>query len=452
MSPDAPIVAEDLAPALKSLLSKAAAFGADAADAIASHGRSLSVAVREGDLEDVDNSEGKDIGLRVMVGRRQACVSSSDFSGASLDALAERAVAMARLAPEDPYCGLAEAGQLEDSPRDLDLFDQCVMTPETLKARALEIEKAALSVRGVAQAEGASASWSTSGVYFMTSGGFKAGWRSSRHDVGVMALASKDGDMERDADYDGARWLEGLKDIEKIGVSAGERVMARLGAVQMSSGEMPVMYDRRVSGGLVGALIGAANGAAITRGISFLKDDMGKSIFGPGINIIDDPNMLRGHGSRPWDGEGVRTVSHNIIEDGRLTMWLLNSASARQLGLKTTGHANRSIGAPPSISSSNTYMQAGDKTPQDLMSGIKQGLLITEMFGPSLNHNTGDYSVGVAGFKIENGERTVPVSEITVAGNLKDMFRSLTPANDLEFNGSTVAPSILIESMAIAGS
>lgn len=452
MSSDAPITPEDLSPALKTLLSKAAHYGADAADVIATHGRSLSVAVRGGELEDVDNSEGKDIGLRVMVGKRQACVSSSDFSGGSLDALAERAVAMARLAPEDPYCGLADAGIQETAPVELDLFDPQIMQPETLKSRALEIEKAALSVKGVAQAEGASASWATSGMYFMTSGGFAAGWRSSRHDLGVMALASQDGDMERDADFDNARWMKDLKTAEIIGASAGQRAVARLGAAQLPSGQMPVMYDKRVASGLVGAFLGGINGAAIARGISFLKDQLGEQVFAPQINIIDDPYIMRGHGSRPWDGEGVKTSRKNLINNGRLTTWLLNTSSARQLGLTPNGHAHRSIGSPPSVASTNTYLEAGDKTPAELMAGIKDGLLVMDMFGPSLNHNNGDYSVGVAGFRIENGERTTPVSEITVAGNLKDIFRTLIPANDLEFNGSTLSPSVLIESLAVAGS
>lgn len=452
MSIDAPIAPEALAPAIKTLLSKAAEYGADSADAIASHGRSLTVAVRAGELEDVDNSEGKDIGLRVMVGQRQACVSSSDFSSASLDALAERAVAMARLAPEDPYCGLAEEKLLQKDTLDLALFDPETLLPEQLKARALEVEKAALSVSGVTQAEGASAGWSTSGVYFMTSAGFASGWRTSRHDMGVMALAVKDDDMERDADFDGARWLGDLKSCEMIGRSAGERAVARLGASQLASGQMPVMYDRRLAGGLVGAFLGAINGAAIARGISFLKDSMGEPVFGSHINIIDDPMMPRGHGSRPWDGEGVRPERRALVSGGNLTSWLLNTAAARQLGLTTTGHANRSIGSAPSIASSNCYMEAGPKTPQALMADMGHGLLVTDMFGPSLNQNTGDYSVGVAGFKIENGERTTPVSEITVAGNLKDIFKSMTPANDLEFDGPTAAPSLLIESMAVAGS
>lgn len=448
---DAPIAPETLAPALKRLLLKAKSSGADAADAIATHGRSLSVSVREGALEDVDNSEGKDIGLRVIVGGRQACVSSSDFSNMSLDALAERAVAMARLAPEDPYCGLAPQAILETKVRELDLFDPALMSPEALKARALEVEKATLSVNGVTQAEGASASWATSGVYFMTSEGFENGIRSSRHDLGTMAIATHGSDMERDAEYHGARWLEDLKQAEIIGKLAGSRAVARLGSAQMESTECPVMFDRRVAGSFISAFLGAINGASIARGISFLKDDLGEMVFDPDLSIVDDPHRPRGYGSRPWDGEGMSTKKRDLIDKGKLTSWLMNLSAAKQLGLSSTGHANRGIGTPPGIGASNVHLEPGDKSPEDLMSGVKNGLFVSEMFGPSLNHNTGDYSVGVAGFKIENGENVAPVSEITVAGNLKDIFKTMVPANDLQFDGSVVSPTILVESLAIAG-
>ncbi len=451
-APDAPIDPQALTPALKTLLSKAAHYGADAADAVATHGRSLSLVVRGGELEDVDNSEGRDVGLRVMVGQRQACVSSSDISNASLDALAERAVAMARLAPEDPYCGLADDDRLETSPPYLELFDSHIMAPEALKARAIDVEKATLSVKGVTQAESASASWSSSAIFFMTSGGFASGWRSSRHDLGGMAIASNGDEMERDADYHGTRWFEDLRNAEDIGREAGKRAVARLGASQMASGQMPVMFDRRVSGRLISALLGAINGAAVARGISFLKDGLGESVFAPGIDIIDDPHMVRGHGSRPWDGEGVSTVRRKLIDNGKLTTWLHNSASAKQLDTVTTAHASRGIGSPPGISASNVFLSPGKHSPEALLKDVKKGLLIAEMFGPSLNHNTGDYSVGIAGYMIENGERGAPVSEVTVAGNLKDMFKSLVPANDLELRSSINAPSVLINSLTIAGS
>ena len=446
-----PISHAALAPTLEKLLAYAKQHGASEADAVATHGRSLGVVVRQGELEDVDNSEGKDIGLRVMVGQRQATVSSSDLSDLSLNQLAERAVAMAKLAPEDPYCGLAPEELLGKNEADMELYDGAQMTPQDLKSRALEVEKAALSVKGVMQAEGANANWATSAIYFMTSHGFAEGWRSSRHGMSVSAIAEKDGAMERDYDVDGTRWLSDLKTPEEIGRKAGERTIARLGAKQMASGAMPVMFDRRVSGALVAAMLGAISGSSITRGVSFLKDKLGETLFTRDIQIMDDPFMLRGHGSRPWDGEGILPQKRALIKDGVLTTWLLNTASAKQLGLTTTGHATRSIGSPPGVSATNTYLAAGPKTPAQLMTDMGEGLLITEMFGPSLNSNTGDYSVGVAGFKIENGARAYPVSEITIAGNLLEMYKTLIPANDLIFDGATVAPTLLTEGLTIAG-
>ena len=447
-----PISEAALKPTLEKLLSRAKHHGALAADAVATHGRSLAVVVRGGELEDVDNSEGRDIGLRVIVGKRQACVSSSDISDLSIDQLAERAVAMAKLAPEDPYCGLADESQLNTHSAKLDMYDSTPMTPAQLKARALEVEGAALNVKGVQQAEGANASHATSAIYFMTSHGFSQGWKSSRHGLSVSAIAEDNGAMERDFDYDGTRWLEDLKTPEEIGRIAGERTIARLGSKQMSSGAMPVIFDQRVSGSLVSAMTGAITGPSIARGVSFLKDKMGEALFTSDIQIIDDPLMPRGHGSRPYDGEGIVPVTRHIIKDGALQTWLLNCSSARQLGLVTTGHATRGIGSPPGVSATNSYMAAGSKTPAQLMADIGEGLLITEMFGPSLNSNTGDYSVGVAGFKIENGLKAYPVSEITIAGNLLEVYRTLIPANNLIFDASTVAPSLLTQGLTIAGS
>jgi len=451
MPTDTPIDPEALAPVLKSLMAKAMAHGADAADAVATHGRSLSVSVRGGELEDVDNSEGKDVGLRVFVGNRQACVSSSDISARSLDTLAERAVAMAKLAPEDPYCGLAPNIILETTPANLDLFDSTILEPEALKVRAQEVDDAARSVPGVIQTEGASSSASTSAIYFVTSNGFEAGWRSSRHGVGVSAIAAKDGSMERDYEFQGSRWFEDLLSPETVGRTAGQRAAGRLGSKQIASGPNTVIFDQRLSGSLISALVNAISGPTIARGISFLKDSLGDSIFGNHINIIDDPLMARGHGSRPWDGEGVKVAKRHLVENGELKTWLLNTSSAKQLEMETTGHAYRGIGSPPRVSATNTYLEAGKQTPAELMTEMGHGFLITEMFGPSLNANTGDYSVGVAGFKIENGERAFPVSEVTVAGNLLDMYKNLTPANDLIFDGSIVAPSVRIEGMTLAG-
>lgn len=447
-----PISEAALKPSLEKLLARAKHHGATSADAIATHGRSSAIVVRGGELEDVDNSEGRDIGLRVLVGKRQACVSSSDMSDLSIDQLAERAVAMAKLAPEDPYCGLADESQLDTHNVNLDLYDGTAMTPVQLKNRALEVEGAALSVKGVQQAEGANASHATSAIYFMTSHGFSQGWKSSRHGLSVSAIAEDNGAMERDYDYDGTRWFSDLKTPEEIGRVAGERTIARLGSKQMSSGAMPVIFDQRVSGSLVATMIGAITGPSIARGVSFLKDKMGETLFTSDIQIVDDPLMPRGHGSRPYDGEGIVPVTRHIIKDGALQTWLLNCSSARQLGLVTTGHATRGIGSPPGVSATNCHMMAGLKSPEQLIADMHEGLLITEMFGPSINANTGDYSVGVAGFKIENGQKAYPVSEITIAGNLLEMYKTIIPANNLIFDASTVAPSLLSQGLTIAGS
>ena len=448
-----PIRAKALAPALKQLLQKAKHYGATSADAVATHGRSLSVSVRDGDLEDVDNSEGRDIGLRVMVGKRQACVSSSDISDSSIDALAERAVAMAKLAPEDPYCGLADERQLakDTSAEKLDLYDSSVLTPQTLKQRALDLEAAATSDKRIQQAEGATASHVSSALYFMTSLGFEGGWRASRHGLSVAAFAEQDGAMERDYDSDGTRYLADLRSPEEIGKVAATRTLARLGSRQMASANLPVMFDQRLSGGLVSAMISAISGSAISRGVSFLKNDLGKMVFNKDIQIIDDPFIIRGHGSRPWDGEGVQVKKQALIKDGVLQTWLLNSSAAKQLNMTTTGHANRGIGAPPGIGTTNTTLENGVKSKDQLLRDMGEGLLVTEMFGPSLNSNTGDYSVGVSGFKVEGGVITYPVSEITIAGNLRDMYHTVIAANDIVYDNSVSAPSLLCEGLTIAG-
>lgn len=449
-----PITSASLAPTAKALITAAKHHGASASDVLVIHGRSSAITVREGALEDIDSSEGRDIGLRVMVGKRQACVSSSDISDASIDALAERAVAMAKLAPEDPYCGLAETGDLS-AVRDgsgLELFDGTYLSPAQLQQRALEVEAAAIAIKGVAQAEGASASASTSANYFMTSGGFAGGWESSNFGLSVAAIAEKDGAMERDFDHDSQRFLADLRSPEAVGRLAGERTVARLGAKQLPSSAMPIIFDRRVSQRLVSAFLSAISGPSIARQVSFLKDKMGEPIFAGHIQITDDPMRQRGHASRPFDGEGLRAQVTPLIKDGTLQSWLMNTSSARQLGLQSTGHARRGLSSPPGVSATNTYMTAGEKTPEQLMSDVTHGLLITEMFGPSLNANTGDYSVGVAGYHIDQGQIGHPVTEVTIAGNLIEVFKTLEPANDLIFDRATVAPSILCEGLTLAGS
>ncbi|WP_409432185.1 TldD/PmbA family protein [Litorimonas sp. RW-G-Af-16] len=449
-----PITPQSLKPALDALLLAAKRAGATQADALASHGRSSAITVRDGKLEDIDNSEGRDIGLRVFVGQRQACVSSSDISPDSIEALADRAVAMAKLAPEDPYCGLADKS-LWSAKRDaegLELYDGTYLSPADLKDRALQVEAAAKSIKGVNQAEGASASASSSARFFMTSDGFAGGWQSSNYGVSVAAIAEQNGAMERDYDYDSRRWLSDLRTPEDVGRRAGERTIARLGAKQLPSGAMPIIFDERVANSLVGAMLGAISGPSIARGVSFLKDKLGEPVFAKHIQIIDDPSRLRGPASKPFDGEGMKVSKTAIIKDGILTTWLLNTSSAKQLGLAPTGHGGRGVSAPPGVSTSNTYLAAGTKTQADLIAEVGNGLLISEMFGPSLNSNTGDYSVGVAGFHIENGVMTHPVSEVTIAGNLLEIYKTMVPANDLIFDRSTVAPSLLCEGLTLAGS
>ncbi len=438
---------------LAALLRHAREAGADAADAIGVYGRSSGVAVRGGELEDIDNSEGSDIGLRVLIGRRQACVSGSDLAPAALQRLAERAVAMAKLAPEDPYCGLAPAERLSDrtDADGLELSDPTQLTPEQLKARALEVEAAALSIPGVRQAEGAQASFSVSSVRLMTSHGFDGGYSSTRHGLSVSALAEQDGAMERDYDYGSTRWMSDLRAPDEIGRKAGERAVRRLGSAPMNSGAMPIIFSHRVSGSLVGALLGAINGAAVARGVSFLKDAMGDMLFPEAVQVIDDPMRLRGLGSRPFDGEGVATDLTRIIENGQLTTWLLNSSAARQLELETTGHAARGLSSPPGISTSNVHLAAGSESLDALIAKAGNGMLVREMFGPSLNPTTGDYSVGCSGTEIRGGQLAGPVSEVTIAGNLRDMFSSLEAASDLHFEHEVNAPSVLLGGMTLAG-
>ena len=446
-----PVTGENLLPILDTLLTLARKSGADAIDAIATHGRSQSISARDGALEDIDNSEGMDIGLRVFVGQRQACVSSSGISTSSMQQLAERAVAMAKLAPEDPYCSLAAPDKLAGDCDDLDLFDSVEISSDILFERAKTIESAARGFEGITQTDGANAYCVQSATAFVTSHGFARHWRASRHGLSVSAIALRDGGMERDYDYEAARWFTDLPVPESIGEQAAKRALKRLGSRKLASAEMPVVFDRRVASALVSAFLNAISGPAIARGVSFLKNSLNGSVFSERITITDDPYRLRGLGSYPWDGEGVAGRKMDVVKNGSLNSWLLNTASARQLGLQTTGHAVRGTGSPPGVGCSNTYIHAGPLSPGALFRDIGNGLLVMEMFGPSLNANTGDYSVGVAGFKIRDGGIAYPVSEVTVAGNLKDMFFAMTPANDLKFDGAVCAPSLLIDTMVVAG-
>ena len=437
---------------LNDVVAAALKAGADAAEAVGAERRSLSVGVREGDLEEVEREESRDLGLRVFVGRRQATVSGSDISPEARARLVERAVAMARLAPEDPYAGLADAEMLArgDLP-DLDLYDPTEPSPETLEDRARRAEAAARAQPKVTNSDGGSGSWSSSRWVMVTSAGFAGVHRASGFSVGASAIAGDENGMEVGYDGRSTRWEADLPPPDALGAEAGRRAAARLGARKIASTTAPVIFENRLATSLLGPLIGAISGPAIARGTSFLKDKLGQPVFGAHITITDDPHRPRGLGSSPFDDEGVRNTRRDIIEAGVLTTWLLNSASARQLGLTTTGHASRGLAGPPGVSPSNLTLQPGEKDLAGLMQDAGSGLLVTSMFGPSLNGNTGDWSVGCSGFWFEGGEMAYPVSEITVAGNLIDMYGRLIPGSDLEFRGASNSPSLLIDGLAIAG-
>ncbi|MDF1855165.1 TldD/PmbA family protein [Pseudooceanicola sp.] len=447
---DAPADLETIAAALLDAARKA---GAEAADALARDGTSVSVDVRAGALEHAERAEGIEIGLRVLVGQRQACVSASDIRAETLQAMAERAVAMAREAPEDPWIGLAEPGQLARELIDLDLCDPAAEpAPGALEAAALAAEAAALAVDGVAQVSGASAGYSASAMHLAASNGFSAGMRRTSSSLSCTAIAGRGAGMERDHDYDGRLYRADLRDPADIGRRAGERAVARLGARQPKTGAYPVIFDERVAGSIIGHLLGAVNGQAIARGGSFLRDDLGAQILPAGLSVTEDPLRRRVAGSRAFDGEGLATARRDIIRDGVLTGWTMDLATARQLGMTATGNAARGLSSPPSPATWNIELTQGRQSRAELMREVGTGLLVTSLIGATINPNTGDYSRGAAGFWIENGELAYPVNEITIAGNLRRMFAAMVPANDARGWLSHVVPSLLIDGLTLAGS
>jgi PmbA protein len=433
------------------LIKAARAAGADAADAVAMRSVSQSVEVRDGAVEESERSEGNDMGLRVMVGRRQAVVSTNDMSGDGVNALAERAVAMARVAPEDRYAGLADASLLARNFPDLDLVDRELPGVGALETMARNAEEAGRAVKGVSKSGGASASAGIGGMVLLTSHGFSGAYLGSRHSVAMQAIAGEGTAMETDYDFSSALHAVDLDPPDKIGRSAGEKAVARLNPRKVTTRKVPVVFDSHVSGSIVGHLVSAINGAAIARKTSFLKNKLGEQIFGPGINIIDDPLRRRGLRSRPFDAEGVAGRRMALVEGGVLKTWLLDSATARELDMATTGHAQRSASSTPSPGPTNLHLEPGKLSAEELIKDIDEGFFITDLIGSGANMVTGDYSRGAAGFWIEKGKRTYPVSEVTIAGHLLDIFRTLTPANDLEFRYGTNAPTVRVEGLTIAG-
>jgi len=435
---------------LSDLVARARAAGADAADAVLIEGTSLSVQRRMRRTEHLERSESQDLGLRVFVGQRAAIVSSTTADPAGFAALAARAVAMARIVPEDPMGGLAAEASAPHA-IDLDMDDAAEPDAAALVARASLAEEAALAVPGVTNSEGAEAGYGRTQVSLLTSAGFAGSYARTSHSVSAVALAGEGTGMERDYDFSSATHLAGLEDAAGLGHAAGERAVARLNPTRPRTARLPVVFDPRVASSLLGHLAAAINGAAIVRGTSFLKDRLGQAVFAPGIQVHDDPRRLRGLRSRLFDGEGVPTVARAIIRDGVLTTWLLDSRSARQLGMASTGHAARGTGGPPSPSPTNLYMAAGPLPPAELMADIREGLYVSELMGPGVNGITGDYSRGAAGFMIRNGALAEPVAEITIASTLQEMFLHLTPANDLHLRRGTDAPTVRIEGMTMAG-
>jgi PmbA protein len=435
---------------LGDLVARARKAGADMADAVLVAGTSLSVARRAGQTEQLERAEGQDLGLRVFVGQQAAIVSATSIDPKSFDQLVERAIAMARVVPADPFSGLAELMAPPEAV-DLQLDDGREPDADTLLERAEIAENAARGVCGITNTEGGQADFSRTEIVLVTSAGFAGQVRRSSHSVAAVALAGEGVGMQRDYDYSSKSHYADLEDPEAIGLSAAHRALARLNPTRPKTAKVPVLFDPRVSSSLLGSFVGAINGASVARGTSLLKDKMGQAVFGPGITIIDDPRRVRGGRSRAFDGEGVPTRTRKLVENGVLQTWLLDSRSARQLGLASTGHASRGTGGPPSPSSTNLYMEAGTLTPTELMADIKEGLYVTELLGGGMNGITGDYSRGAAGFMIRNGVLAEPVAEITIAGNGLEMFANLVPANDLVFRRGTDAPTIRVDGLTMAG-
>jgi len=442
------IPVQDALDRLDTLLAHARREGADAADAAWSSDASTNVSVRLGALEDVGRSESAGVGLRVFVGERSASVSSSDLSPDALRTLAERGVAMAREALADPYAGLAPTDMLlRDASPELGLDDGAEPSPDALRALALAAEDAARAVPGVTNSEGGGAGAGRSAYALATSHGFARGYTGSSHSVSASVIAGAGDTMQRDYAYHSVRRAADLEDAAAIGRRAGERAVARVGPIKLASGPLPILFDPRVAAGLIGALLGAISGPSIARGTSFLLGRRGERVFAPGMRIVEDPHRIGGLRSRPFDGEGLPTAARDIVDDGVLTGWLMDSASARQLGERPTGHASRGGG----VSTGNVYVAAGTASRAELLAAHPRALLVTETIGMGVNPVTGDYSKGAAGFLVENGVVGAPVAEVTIAGNLIAMFAAMVAGSDLEFRRGVDTPTLLVDGMTVAG-
>ncbi len=441
----------DLLSIANDVVRRALKAGATSADAMAISSRDQDVSLRHGVVEAFNQSESQDVGLRVFVGQSAAMIAGSVLTPDGLQRLVDRALAMAKLAPPDPHAGIAAPEQLTTEEMNLDLVSSHELDSETMQSLARRAEDAALAIKGVTRSNGASAGTNRRHVALAISNGFAQQWQRSSFGVSASVVAGEGTAMERDYDGHSATHFEDMENPEKIGRTAGERVVARLNPRKLTSQTAPIMFDRRVATSLIGHLVSGINGSAIARGTSFLKGDLGMQIFADSVTLVDDPHRQRGAGSRPFDGEGLPTQRRNLIDKGVLTSWVMDLRSARQLGLAPTGHGARGLASPPSASTTNLHIEAGRRSPADIMKDFGRGFLVTEFIGSSINMVTGDYSRGASGFWIEDGVIAYPVSEVTVAGNLRDMFKAAEPASDLMFRGSSNAPSIYLGEMTIAG-
>ena len=437
------------------LIDTALSNGATAADCVLSRSRGLSLTRRLGKDETIERYEDFDTGLRVFVGNKIASVSTNDNSEAAIRDVAKRAVDMAKIAPQDDFSLIASQETLNDFPIQnsisIDSYDEVEPNIDIIRDRAKEVEDSALSVKGITNSDGADASWGEGETLLMTSNGFFGSSKKSNHSVSVVVIAEKDGKMERDYDYSSKVFGKDLRNSNHIGIEAAKKTLARIGATKPLTGKYPVIFDPRVSRSIAGHFASAINGSAIARKTSFLKDMLNKQIANPAINIIDDPFLKRGLGSRLFDAEGLGSRKYTLIKDGVLEQWLLDLSSAKQLNLKPSGNAKRGISGPPSPGTSNFMISPGDVTPDDLIKNVSDGFFVTDMIGSSVSMITGDYSRGASGFWIKNGELSIPITEATIAGNLKEMFMTLQPANDIDHSHSINSPTLLIEGMTIAG-
>jgi len=436
---------------LQDLLKKAKSHGATAADIVLSDSTSVSVTRRNGAPEALQRSEESEIGLRVFVGKRQAVVSSSDRSPDTLEQMAERAVAMAKIVPEDPYAGIADPSEICHQWPDLDLYDATDVAVEKLTELADAAEDAARAIKGITNSDGAEMSSGKDTSYYVASNGFVGGYSSSGFSLSVSVIAGEGDGMETDYDYDSSVYFKDLAAPEEIGRNAGERAVKALAPRKGPTKQMPVVFDRRIAGGLIGSLAGGISGNAVARGTTLLKDKMGQQVFPKHLSVIDDPFLKKGARSHPFDGEGLAPQRRRIIDNGVLTGWLLDLSSARQLGLKSTGNAGRGASAPPSPRAANFYLEGGTLSVEDLLKDIEEGFYVTQMMGSGANMITGDYSRGARGFWIEKGKITYPVSEMTIAGNIVDMWKDMEAANDIVFKTGVDAPTIRLARMTVAG-